>query len=479
MFEGVVSQVLAGYLGRYVKGIQKDQLKIGIWNEEILLENVELILEAFDYLQLPFALKSGKVGKLSIKIPWKKLGWDPIIVVLEDVFICACQREESEWSSDSIDRRELAGKLAKLNAIELAKFSRRVSDNQTGQSFISYVSAKILDNIQVSIQNVHIIYIDSHEDQENFIFGLRFSTLTITTDTRKLVFSMSSIGRSRVGQVNKIVVISTVEFYCKRLEEHNFFSIDDLTESQLCCNLDHEREDYIINPFDVLVSVRANKSGMVDGGIPQYDITVELSDLVLSLNEIQLRQIFGLWDYFTICGLRKKYGRYRPSQSSLSKKVEGWQILWWHYAQQAILADVRQRLRRISWSNLGQRLNYRRRYIDLYRRKLELLQNEQVVSKDILQELEKMDKECDIDDILSYRSFAERQLQDLLLKSKSSTSGANNIMSSQEKNQNDEQSASRARRWLNWLSLGMLGAGGTADTSSFAGVVSDEIIKDV
>jgi len=32
MFEGVVSQVLAGLLGRYVKGIQKEQLKIGIWN---------------------------------------------------------------------------------------------------------------------------------------------------------------------------------------------------------------------------------------------------------------------------------------------------------------------------------------------------------------------------------------------------------------------------------------------------------------
>lgn len=88
MFEGVVSQVLAGYLGRYVKGIQKDQLKIGIWNgklknltllflafssycylnfigydfygaEEILLENVDLILEAFDYLKLPFALRQG------------------------------------------------------------------------------------------------------------------------------------------------------------------------------------------------------------------------------------------------------------------------------------------------------------------------------------------------------------------------------------------------------------------------------------
>lgn len=27
--------------------------------EEVLLENVELILEAFDYLQLPFVLKQG------------------------------------------------------------------------------------------------------------------------------------------------------------------------------------------------------------------------------------------------------------------------------------------------------------------------------------------------------------------------------------------------------------------------------------
>ncbi|KAH0459484.1 hypothetical protein IEQ34_012298 [Dendrobium chrysotoxum] len=55
----VVSQVLAGYLGRYVKGIQKEQLKVGLWNEEILLEKVELILEAFDYLQLPFSFKNG------------------------------------------------------------------------------------------------------------------------------------------------------------------------------------------------------------------------------------------------------------------------------------------------------------------------------------------------------------------------------------------------------------------------------------
>lgn len=36
--------------------------------EEVLLENVELILEAFDYLQLPFALKEGNLFPLLILV---------------------------------------------------------------------------------------------------------------------------------------------------------------------------------------------------------------------------------------------------------------------------------------------------------------------------------------------------------------------------------------------------------------------------
>ncbi|KAG7023774.1 VPS13, partial [Cucurbita argyrosperma subsp. argyrosperma] len=162
--------------------------------EEILLENVELILEAFDYLQLPFALKQGRVGRLSIKIPWKKLGWDPIIIILEDIYISASQRDDEEWSSDVVEKREFAGKKAKIAAAELAKLSRRVSDNQAGQSFISYITAKILDNIQISIRNFHVMFHDmtgdlSHDDlivfhvaarlQGHIKLGLKFSSLKI------------------------------------------------------------------------------------------------------------------------------------------------------------------------------------------------------------------------------------------------------------------------------------------------------------
>jgi hypothetical protein len=41
----------------------------------------------------------------------------------------------------------------------------------------------------------------------------------------------------------------------------------------------------------------------------------------------------------------------------------------------------------------------------------------------------------------------------------------------------DEQLTGASQGWLNWLSLGMLGVGGTADSSSFAGVISEDIIK--
>uniref|UniRef100_A0A0A0LXR7 Uncharacterized protein n=1 Tax=Cucumis sativus TaxID=3659 RepID=A0A0A0LXR7_CUCSA len=51
-----------------------------------------------------------------------------------------------------------------------------------------------------------------------------------------------------------------------------------------------------------------------------------------------------------------RYGRFRPWCFPLSRKVKGWQMLWWHYAQQSVLLDVRKRLKKCSWRYLGQRL---------------------------------------------------------------------------------------------------------------------------
>ncbi|KAJ4962382.1 hypothetical protein NE237_022321 [Protea cynaroides] len=475
MFEGLVRQLLLGYLGRYVKEIHRDQLKIGLWGEEVLLENVELILEAFDYLRLPFALKQGHVGRLSIKIPWKKLGWDPIVIVLEDVFICACKRDDNEWALDSVVKREYAGKKAKLAAAELAKLSGRVCDNKAGQSFISYMTEKILDGIQVSINNVHVMYIDEQTDMERFVFGLRLSSL--------MIMKQNNVGSSiRGGQVNKIVEISSLEIYCSTIPGTlNISDIGNVGDSMLLTDpiLGYDKSDYMLAPLDVAVSLVVNRSGKVDNGAPQYSITAELTALVILLNEVQLQQILVLWDYLGTCQLREKYGRYRPWSSISSRKCKGWERMWWHYAQECVLSEIRKKLRKTSWRYLGWRISCRRKYVNFYKKKLDFLQRDQPVSEDILSKLELMEKESDVDDILSYRSIAEREMQESSLTLASSNIGPTGANSTVEKQQNDESSLGRSRGWLNWISLGMLGAGGAADSSQFSGVVSDGVIKDI
>lgn len=54
--------------------------------------------------------------------------------------------------------------------------------------------------------------------------------------------------------------------------------------------------------------------------------------------------------------------------------------------------------------------------------------------------------------------------------------GVDTVSAPVEKSQSEEHSSGR-RGWLNWLSRGMLGAGGTDDSSQFSGVISDEVVK--
>lgn len=478
MFEGLVHRVLVGYLGRYFKNIQKEQLKLSLWNEEVLLENVDLIPEAFDYLQLPFSIKQGRVGRLSIKLSWKKIGWDhPIIIAVEDVFICLSQREDQEWNLDAVERREFAAKKAQLAAAELSKLSKRICDNQAGKSFISYITAKVLDSIQLSIRNFHVQYRERQFDSAQVLFGLQFSNLTVKQNL------VGSFGAKMVGgQVNKTASIEGLEIYCTTSKgDIDSMGLDDAVDSKSWCSARNggNEFDYLLQPLNVSVSLGVNRAGKLDSDLPQYSIRADLNELAVSLNEIQLQRILILSDYLSTSSLREKYGRYRPWGCPLSRKQDGWQRLWWHYAQESILADVRLKLKKTSWRYLGQRLSFRRKYINLYQTKLEFLHREQAIDEYIIQDLEQMEKESDIDDILSYRSVAELKLQEVLSNSLSSNMVVNGAHSFIEKSQNDERSSSGSRGWLNWISRGMLGAGGTDDSTQFSGVVSDEVVKDI
>ncbi|GLT57665.1 hypothetical protein SLA2020_306220 [Shorea laevis] len=463
MLEGVVQRVLLGLLGRYVKDFSRDQVKVTLWNTEVELKDIQLILEAFDYLQLPFALKQGRVGKLIVKVPWNLIGREPILIALEDVFFFVSPRDDDDWSKEAVESRELAGKKAKLAAAELAKLSRRVSCNKGGWSFFPYVTTKVLENIQVSIKNFHVVYSNMQSDSEQMLFGLRFSSLIIS--------KANPIG----GQVSKTIDIEALEIYCSSTSgAANFRSLENTEEFVLWCNSSYvgDKFENLLEPFNVSISLLVNRSDKPSNDLPQYSISAKLNSLVMALSEVHLRQILILLDYLSTSQLRERYGRYRPLSSPLSRKEDGWQRLWWCYAQESIISDVHKKLKKSSWRYLGQRLSNRRKYVSLYKSKLGLLRHDLPIDESILWELDQMEKESDIDDILRYRSAAELELQELLAHS----STANICF---EKSRKDDHPDGKLSGWLNWLSHGMLGAGGTDDSSHFSGIVSDEDVQDI
>jgi len=58
--EGVVATVLSRFLGDFVQGLEKENLKLSLTSGQVSLKNLALRKEALANLQLPVVVKEGK-----------------------------------------------------------------------------------------------------------------------------------------------------------------------------------------------------------------------------------------------------------------------------------------------------------------------------------------------------------------------------------------------------------------------------------
>ena len=84
-----MANFLTRVLGAYVKEscFSSERVHVALWSGFVVLKNVELKDEAFDFLNLPLRLRRGLIGKAEFKIPWNKLGSEPVVVVLDQLFL--------------------------------------------------------------------------------------------------------------------------------------------------------------------------------------------------------------------------------------------------------------------------------------------------------------------------------------------------------------------------------------------------------
>ena len=86
MFEGLLERILLSYFGKWIVGIDKNNLQLGVWSGDVIIENVGLNIEAIDELSMPILLKYSYIEKFNLKIPWSKLSTLPVEIVIENIF---------------------------------------------------------------------------------------------------------------------------------------------------------------------------------------------------------------------------------------------------------------------------------------------------------------------------------------------------------------------------------------------------------
>lgn len=64
----------------------------------MVIENVNLKSDIIEMLELPIKLEKSSVGKLTIKIPWKKITSAPVEITIENVFVTLIPL--TEWHFD-------------------------------------------------------------------------------------------------------------------------------------------------------------------------------------------------------------------------------------------------------------------------------------------------------------------------------------------------------------------------------------------
>ncbi|GAM25179.1 hypothetical protein SAMD00019534_083540 [Acytostelium subglobosum LB1] len=433
MFEGFVADLLTRYLGKYIKTLNTENLKIGIWSGNVSLENLELKKRALqNFNNLPFSVKEGFLGKLSIKIPWNNLKTEPVIIIIDRLYVVATPKSQDEWDEED-DALKQKKKLDRLRIYESLKDEKKqamqkqmlqtssssLQTSRNGGQDASHVGSsqptfteslrnKIVDNIQISIYNVHIRFEDTLTNPERpYCFGVTLEHLKAQSTNEDWLPTFLHTPHTLV---HKLITLQNLSVYWDTHLESPLLQCGNINElvtrmsslihSKSIPNLVH---NYLLRPVCGSLKLIINKSVIPNKMIPAYTFNFEFSEINLELDSNQYCGIMALVEYFSILKKGEKYRRFKPKNGLSDSKDR------WRFAIDSVLSDIRERLSTWKRGFIESRRKHRLEYITLYKQK----KKKKILSTDTnrLHRLEALEKEFSFEDLVYFRSLADAELK--------------------------------------------------------------------
>lgn len=420
MLEGLVAGLLNRFLGMYVKNFDPAQLKVGIWSGDVKLRNLELRKEALDQLKLPINVAEGYLGELTLVIPWSNLRGAPVKIFIEDVFLLASPKEEAQYNDEEEERRKQRIKMEKLDSAELLKERSQEGltqeEQKKSQSFTESLVTKIVDNLQVTVKNIHVRYEDSLSAPGHpFALGVtleEFSAVSTDGNWKPTFIQDSSTTTHKMATLGALSVYWNTDTSLYGSGRESDLSAgppmehDEMikTFKAMIGNTDDgsgAHHQFILKPVSGQAKIEMDKSGDVHA--PKWKANLLFDEIGIVLDDHQYRDALMMVDLFHYFIRHQEYKKYQPKGVTPKEDPRA----WFKFAGEAVLRKIHDRNRRWSWEYFKERRDNRVRYIELFRKKK---QNQQLTPSEN-EDLNKLEWKLDYEDLRFWRSLARNQLK--------------------------------------------------------------------
>ncbi|XP_044499300.1 uncharacterized protein LOC123220770 isoform X3 [Mangifera indica] len=425
MFEAHVLHLLRRYLSEYVHGLSVEALRISVWKGDVVLKDLNLKVEALNSLKLPVIVKAGFVGTVTLKVPWKSLGKEPVIVLIDRVFILAHPSPDAQTPKE--EREKLfEAKLQRIEEAESAiletKSRLKLGSPLPENSWLGSLIYTIIGNLKISISNVHIRYEDSVSNPGHpFASGVtlaRLAAVTVDEHGNEIFDTSGALDKLRKSLHLEMLALYhdsnsfpwKIDKRWEDLSPKEWIEIfeDGINEPAVDSGMVSSwalNRKYLVSPINgVLQYHRLGNQERNDLEIPFEKASLVLRDVSLTITEEQYHDCIKLLEVFSRHRVYVEVSHLRPLLP-VSKGPH----LWWRYVVQASLQQKKMSYR-FSWDRIQNLCQLRRHYVQLYAFSL---QQSSTVDNSKIREIEKY---LDSEVILLWRLLAHAKLESVKSK---------------------------------------------------------------
>ena len=359
-------------------------------------------------------------------------------VVIDDIYLLATPADSTVYDPEEDERRKQQVKMEKLTNAELltAQPSAGMSeaDEAKNQSFTTSLVSRVIDNLQITVRNIHIRYEDKLS-VPGHPFAAGFTLSGFTAHSTDEFWNPTYLVNNAKG-VHKLATLSSMAVYF----DTDAPSIAGLQPEEsakkfkeLIATKENEpAHQFVLKPVSGEGRLVLNHKPSND--TPKTDAELLFKELGFVVDEDQYRDLLSMVDLFHFYTRQYQYRKFQPAE--IEQKENKAKSLW-KFATKAILNEVHEKNRKWTWAYFAERRDDRMEYVTLFK-----LHSEDPSGPEVKKKLDDLEMKLAYTDIRFYRSIARSEMR----KERASVK-----KTEEQKRLNPSAQQQPNRGWIGWI----------------------------